>query len=92
MEKMYIVTGAYSLYFIFSDMSIEEIKGCIKDGENVKECDPAYAFGVRYGYQPIYTTYKGTDKLSGLPFVALAVVDKRELKQTLGITTGKNFW
>lgn len=89
---MYFISGQNSAYFFWSCWPEAELRKILKDGETLTKCDPAYAFGVRYGCQPIYDPYTYTDAVTGLERVAFATLDRKELKADLGITEGRNFW
>lgn len=91
MKKMYIVNGVNTCYFYYTDWDAEKLRGIIRDGETVTECAAAYAFGVRYGCQPIYEPYTYTDA-HGIERTAEMTHDRRELRAQLGITDGRNFW
>ena len=78
-NKFYKVQGDNSLYFLYSDLTVAENRQVIEPDETISECSIAEVIGVRYGGQPIYEPYKGVDRLSGLPFIALAVISRKDL-------------
>ena len=78
--KMYMVHGPNRLYFLWSDLPERDVKSQLKNDETMEVCEPEDAFSVRYGHQPIYELYTGDDRISGLPYIARAVVDRQQFK------------
>ena len=79
-NKMYIIRGYNSLYFLWTSLPEEEIKLHIGEAKRLEECAPEKAYSIRYGGQPLYELYKGVDRRSGLPYVAEATIDKRQFR------------
>ena len=80
-NKFYKVQGTNSLYFLYSDLTDAENRQIIKSDETITECSIAEVIGVRYGSQPIYKPYKGIDRISGLPYVPIAVITRQDLAE-----------
>ena len=78
-KKFYKVQGSNRLYFLYSDLTDAENRQVIEPDETISECSINEVIGVRYGSQPIYKPYKGIDRTSGLPYVANAVVTRKDL-------------
>jgi len=78
--KMYMITGANTLYFLWANLPEKEIKLRIGDGETMEECAPEKAYSIRYGGQPLYELHAGVDRRSGLPYVTEATIDKRQFR------------
>lgn len=78
--KMYMITGANRLYFIWANLPEKDIRLHIRNDETMEECNAEKAYSIRYGGQPLYELYTGVDRLSGLPYVAEATIDKRQFR------------
>lgn len=86
-EKMYKVSGMNRLHFIVSALSLTMIEQTLSEGDHIEECDPAYAFGVRFGSQPIYEVTADADGK-----ITERRTDRNKVKLTFGVTEGRNFY
>ena len=78
MKKMYMIQGLNSLYFVWSEMSENDIRTKTKTNETITECCIEYPFSIRYGGQPLYEWTLKTDKRNGLPYIAEWIIDKKQ--------------
>ena len=90
-KKFYKVQGTNTLYFLYSDLTAAENRQVIKSDATISECSVDEVIGVRYGFQPIYEPYKGIDRISGLPYVNIAVITRQNLAEKGVIPMGKYF-
>lgn len=86
-EKIYIVSGMNRLYFIVSALPLTIIAQTLSKRDHIEKCDPAYAFGVRYGSQPIYEVTADADGR-----ITERRADRSEVKARFGVTEGRNFY
>lgn len=92
MEKMYMIRGLNSLYFVWSALPLKAIESKTRAGETAEECDPSAAFSIRYGGQPLYGWAERIDRRSGLPFISEWVIDKKDFIIEHGITTERRYF
>ena len=92
MNKMYMIRGLNSLYFVWTALPLKAVNLYIRAGESAEECDPSAAYSIRYGGQPIYEIREAIDRRNGLPYIAESVVDKRQLLPELNIVPERRFF
>ena len=92
MNKMYRISGANSLYFVWSDLPMKDIESKTRAGEIAAECDIARPFTIREGGQPLYGWAKRTDRRSGLPYISEWVIDKRDFIIENAVKTERHYF